>query len=165
LLRLEDDIFSVTELNFEEKNKALNFKYGSFYEHYVASFLNKGGLNDSLYRSTLLNFNNDKDMKETYAYVKQLYPQTALEQINNELTNCVKRFKHHFPNRKLPTKLITCTTGYNYAVAYTDSALILGLDMYLNDTAKFYKMLNIPMYQLRTMNENYILPNLARAGC
>jgi hypothetical protein len=162
LLRLEDDIFSVTEVNFEEKNKSLNANYGPFYGHYIASCINKGGVNDSLYRSTLLSFNNDKDMKETYTYVKKLYSKETIEEINNELTNCVKRFKYHFPKRKLPTRLITCTTGYNYAVAYTDSALILGLDMYLNDTAKFYKMLNTPMYQLRTMNGNYILPNLAK---
>jgi hypothetical protein len=101
-------------------------------------------------------------MKETYQYVKKLYPQTTIEEINNELTNCVKRFKYHFPKRKLPTKLITCTTGYNYAVDYTDSALVLGLDMYLNDTAKFYKMLNTPLYQLRTMNQHYILPNVIK---
>jgi hypothetical protein len=162
LLRLEDDIFSVTEVNFIEKNKSLNANYGPFYGHYIASCINKGGVNDSLYRSTLLSFNNDKDMKETYTYVKKLYSKETIEEINNELTNCVKRFKYHFPKRKLPTRLITCTTGYNYAVAYTDSALILGLDMYLNDTAKFYKMLNTPMYQLRTMNGNYILPNLAK---
>ena len=162
VLRLEDDIFSVSEANFEEKNKSLNANYGPFYDHYIASCINKGGVNDSLYRSTLLSFNNDKDMKDTYAYVKKLYPKETIEEINNELTNCVKRFKYHFPKRKHPSRLITCTTGYNYAVAYTDSALILGLDMYLNDTTMFYKMLNTPMYQLRTMNKNYIVPNLAK---
>ena len=162
LLRLENDIFSVKEANFETKNTEFNTKYGSFYEHYIASFLNRSGINDSLYKPALLNFTNDRDMRETYQYVKKLYPTSKIEDINIELTNCVKRFKFHFPKRKLPTKLITCTTGYNYAVAYTDSALVLGLDMYLNDTTKFYQMLNTPLYQLRTMNENYILPNLTK---
>jgi len=162
VLRLEEDIFSINNANFAEKNKELTLKYGSFYEHYVRSFLNKGGVNDSLYQTTLLSFTNDKDMKETYNYVKKLYPNQSIEKINNELTNCVKRFKYHFPKKQLPTKLITCTTGYNYAVAYTDSALVLGLDMYLNDTTLFYKMLNTPMYQLRTMNEHYIVPNLIK---
>jgi uncharacterized protein YjaZ len=162
LLRLEDDIFSITEANFEAKNKNLNANYGPFYEHYIASCINKTGIHDSLYKPTLIGFTNDRDMKETYQYVKKLYPQTTIEEINNELTNCVKRFKYHFPKRKLPTKLITCTTGYNYAVDYTDSALVLGLDMYLNDTAKFYKMLNTPLYQLRTMNQHYILPNVIK---
>ncbi|MDP1802537.1 MAG: hypothetical protein Q8L81_14350 [Bacteroidota bacterium] len=162
LLRLENDVFTVNPANFDEKNKEFAQKYGSFYEHYVTSFINIGGTKDSLYKPALLGFCNDRDMRETYDYVKKLYPNTTIEEINNELTNCVKRFKYHFPKRKLPTRLITCTNGYNYAVAYTDSALVLGLDMYLNDTAKFYQMLNTPKYQLRMMNENYILPNLAK---
>lgn len=160
--RLENDIFSINSTNFEEKNKELNAKYGPFYEHYIASCINRTGNHDSLYKPTLLSFTADKDMQETYNYVKKLYPATTIEEINNELTNCVKRFKFHFPKRKLPTKLITCTTGYNYAVAYTDSALVLGLDMYLTDTTKFYKMLNTPLYQLRTMNQHYILPNVIK---
>ncbi|MDP3557132.1 MAG: hypothetical protein Q8T03_07135 [Bacteroidota bacterium] len=162
VLRLEDDVFSLNALNFEVKNKEISSKYGSFYEHYVARFLNPGANKDSLYKPAILNFINDKDMHETYLYVKKIYPNKNIEEINVELTKCVKRFKYHFPKRKLPTKLITCTTGYNYAVAYTDSALVLGLDMYLNDTTKFYKMLNTPLYQLKTMNEHYILPNLAK---
>lgn len=162
VLRLEDDVFSLSGNNFEAKNKEINSKYGSFYEHYVASFLNRNGNKDSLYKPALLNFTSDRDMVETYHYVKKLYPKAKIEEINNELTNCVKRFKYHFPKRKLPVKLITCTTGYNYAIAYTDSSLVLGLDMYLNDTTKFYKMLNTPLYQLKIMNEHYILPNLAK---
>jgi len=163
ILRLENDLFAVNAANFEEENKQINAKYGAFYDHYVLGFLNpRGGINDSLYKPSLLSFTHDRDMKETYAYVRKLYPDAAIQEINNELTDCVKRFKYHFPKRKLPTKLITCTTGYNYAIAYTDSALVIGLDMYLNDTAKFYQMLNTPKYQLRMMNANYILPNLAK---
>ncbi len=162
ILRLENDIFALNAANFDENSKKLNPKYGTYYEHYISGFLNANGTRDSMYKVKLLDFTRDKDMKETYAYVRKLYPDATIEEINNELTNCVKRFKYHFPKRKVPTKLITCTTGYNYAVAYMDSALILGMDMYLNDTAKFYQMLNTPKYQLRMMNENYILPNLAK---
>ena len=162
ILRLENDLFALNTTNFDKNSNELVKNYGSFYDHYISSFLNRGGVNDSLYKPTLLSFLNDRDMKETYSYVRKLYPDKAIDELNTDLTNCIKRFKYHFPKRKLPTKLITCTTGYNYAVAYTDSALVLGLDMYLNDTAKFYKMLNISAYQLRTMNEKYILPNIAK---
>ena len=162
VLRLENDLFSFTAANFEASDRSLNAKYGSYYEHYVAGFLNAGGTHDSLYKQKILDFTQDKDMKETYAYVRKLYPNKTIEEINNELTNCVKRFKYHFPKRKIPTKLITCTTGYNYAVAYMDSALILGVDMYLHDNAKFYQMLNTLSYQLRTMNKDHLLPHLAK---
>jgi hypothetical protein len=161
--RLENDIFSINSKNVDKKNKKNSLKYGNFYEHYILlSFINKNGISDSLFKFNLLKFINDRDMNETYGYVKKTYPDNKIEEINKELTSCLKRFKFHFPKRHLPSRLITCTTGYNYSVAYTDSALVLGLDMYLNDTAKFYKMLNTPAYLLRTMNENYILPNLVK---
>ncbi len=163
VLRLEDELFSMNTVNFEEKNKKITSEYGPFYENYITGFLRvRGGTNDSLYKAELLKFTHDKDMKETYRYVKNLYPNYTIDEINNELTNCVKRFKYHFPKRKLPTRLITCTTAYSYAVAYTDSALVLSLDMFLNDTAVFYQMLNTPKYQLRIVNKNYILPSLAK---
>ena len=162
MLRLEDDLFALTPENFATKNKTLQDKYGIFYDHYIQGFLNAGGSRDSIYKPKILSFINDRDMKQTYNYVKKLYPNSAIEEINNELTDCAKRFKYHFPKRKLPTKLITCTTGFNYAVDYMDSALIVGLDMHLGDTAIFYKMLNLPKYQTRMMNRDYILPNIAK---
>ncbi|MEO6302137.1 MAG: hypothetical protein ABIP51_03085 [Bacteroidia bacterium] len=162
VLRLEDDLFSINPENFDVKNKEIQAKYGTFYGHYIQGFMNAGGTQDSLYKTTLLGFAADKDMKQTYAYVKKLYPNATIEEINNELTNCVKRFKYHFPKRKLPTRLITCTTGFNYSVAYMDSALVLGLDMHLSDTAVFYQMLTLPKYQTRMMNQEYILPNITK---
>lgn len=162
LLRLEDDIFSLNSGNFDTKNKEMQARYGPFYDHYIQGFLNAGGTQDSLYKPKVLDFTRDRDMKNTYAYVKKLYPNVIVEEIKNELTNCVKRFKYHFPNKKLPTKLITCTSGFNYSVAYMDSALVLGLDRHLTDTAIFYQMLTLPKYQTRMMNKDYILPNIAK---
>ena len=43
-----------------------------------------------------------------------------------------------------------------------DSALILSLDMYLGDTSVYYQMLRYPLYQVRKMNSDNILPDLAR---
>jgi len=62
----------------------------------------------------------------------------------------------------LPKRLVTCITGWNYAVAYMDSSLLLSLDMYLGDTSRFYQMLRYPQYQARKMNRAHILPDIAR---
>jgi hypothetical protein len=74
----------------------------------------------------------------------------------------MKRFRHHFPKRNLPKKVVTCITGWNYAFAYMDSCFLLGLDMYLGDTALVYQMLRYPQYQTRKMNADHILPDIAR---
>jgi len=162
LHRLDEDLFSLTPQNFNEKSQKIRAEYGMFYEHYLASFLTRGGTSDSLYKTKILSFISDKDIQGCYKQVKQVYTKSKIESLLPELTDCIKRFKYHFPNRKLPKKYITCVTGWNFASAYTDSVLVTGLDMYLGDTSMYYKMLQLPQYRTHYMNEHNILPDLLR---
>ncbi|MBL7931871.1 MAG: hypothetical protein JNL60_08215 [Bacteroidia bacterium] len=160
--RLEQDLFSITASNFDQKTTDLKEKYGPFYEHYLMNPLRLNGTADTAYKPLLLDFINNREIKDAYSAAQKLYPASEIEKLEPELNNMVKRFKYHFPGRELPSKFITCTTGWNYAVAYIDGALVTSLDMYLGDTSVFYKMLNYPQYQTRHMNKHYILPDLAR---
>ncbi|MDI1356067.1 MAG: hypothetical protein PSX36_14200 [bacterium] len=162
LLRLEEDVFSLNAQNFEQRSNEIKTKYGILYEHYLMNPFRLNGSGDSLYKKSLLDFVNDRDVKTAYKYSKALYPDSKMKELTDELNLCVKRFKVHFPKRKLPEKLVTCTTGWNYAFAYMDNAFILSLDMYLNDTAILYQMLRYPQYQTRKMNAAHILPDIAR---
>jgi hypothetical protein len=160
--RFENDLFSINHQNFETKSAELKSKYGLFYEHYLMNPLKINGSSDTLYKPALLSFVSDRDIKEAYTYVSNIYPESKIKGLMPPLEECVKRFKYHFPQKKLPLKFITCTTGWNYNFAYIDSALVISLDMYLGDTAKFYNMLRYPQYQTRKMNEHHLLPDIAR---
>ncbi|MCC6370454.1 MAG: hypothetical protein IT236_05550 [Bacteroidia bacterium] len=162
LLRLEDDVFALKDEGFDAATLKIKQKYGWYYEHYLMSFIARRGTGDSAYKNSLLNFISDHDVKQSFAYVKKLYPAHELEAMMPEVNNMVKRFHYHFPAKKLPTRLLTCTSGWNYAFAYLDSTMVLSLDMYLGDTAKFYGMLRYPQYQVRKMNKHYLLPDMAR---
>lgn len=162
LMRFEDDFFALNEADFNTKSAKIKTKYGASYEHYLMNFLSRNGTADSTYKTSVLAFTQDKDIREAYNDVKKKYPGTKLAELMPELDNCVKRFHYHFPERKLPSRLMTCTAGWNYAFAYMDSALIVALDMYLGDASKFYGMLRYPQYQVRRMNAEYILPDIAR---
>ena len=142
-------MFALTEANYNQNTQGLKTKYGSFYDRYIFSFLNKRGAYDSTSKPSILKFIADKDMNQAYEAVEKMYTDAKLQNISAEVNDCAKRFKYHFPTRTLPTKLITCTNCFNYSVAYVDSALVLGLDNYLGDTAIFYKMLQLPHYQTR----------------
>ena len=162
-LRLEEDMFSLNSQNFDEKSEKIKTKFGTFYEHYLMNLLKQNGTKDSLYKTTVLSFINDKDIRGSYNYSKKIYANATFIDLMPQVNDCVKRFKYHFPKRKLPAKLVTCISGWNYSGAYTDSALVIGLDMYLGDDCVYYQMLQLPQYRTRFMNKNYILPDLMRA--
>lgn len=160
--RLETELFELKAAGFEQASERIKAKYGPFYEHYLMNFLARRGTADSLYKSSVLAFINDADVKNAYLGVKKLYPDDKLNSYLETLNDCARRFRYHFPNRKLPTRLITSLTGWNYAFAYHDSALALGLDMYLDDTCRLYQMLRYPQYQVRKMNRHHLMPDIAR---
>jgi hypothetical protein len=160
--RLDKDLFSLTPLNISSKTKELNSSYGIFFEHYLMSLLKINGSKDSAYSGSIFSFLGDRDIRGSYRDVEKIYSDKMLEEITPELNNCVKRFKYHFPKRKLPKQYVTCMSGWNYAFAYTDSTLVTALDMYLGDTCTYYQMLQLPKYRTRFMNEHYILSDLIR---
>jgi hypothetical protein len=161
--RLDQDLFTLNPENLTAATKTLQAEYGSFFDYYIASFLNRGGSRDSLYPPRVLSFLSDRDIRACQKMVQAYYTAQTLSPLVSELNDCVKRFKYHFPGRRLPSRFVTCLSGWNFAAGYSDSTLVTGLDMYLGDTCIFYQMLQLPQYRTRFMNERYILPDLMRA--
>lgn len=159
---LAKDVATINEKNISEKTIELKNKYGKFYERYIVSFICDGGISDSLYPSQLLQFLNDKDMSAAFQYINKQYPESELNKINNELLNGIKRFHYFFPKKQLPKYLTACMSGFNYAVAFTDSTLGYSLDMYLGEKAPFYSMLNWPQYKTRIMNKQHLPSDIMR---
>lgn len=162
LMRLENDLFALNPTNIDAGTRDLKTKYGIYYEHYLMNFLSRNGTADTAYKPAILSFTQDRDIRNAYKAVKALYPDEKLKALLPQVDDCVKRFKYHFPKKRVPTRLITCISGWNYAFSYMDSSLILSLDRYLGDTSMFYGMLRYPQYQTRRMNEQHILPDIAR---
>jgi hypothetical protein len=160
--RLENELFAMNAANLQAASQKLSQKYGPVFNHYIMSFVHQPGINDTGYAAAVLRYITDKDVKECYQMVASKYTADRMGEISVGLEEMIKRFKIHFPEKKLPKRLLTTTTGWNYAFAYMDTTFLLGLDMYLGDTCKFYQMLQYPLYQSRKMNEHYILPDIAR---
>lgn len=163
VMRLDEDLFSINYENFDLKSKYLDEKYGQFYNRFLINSIHLNGIKDSLYKPQVLSFVNDKDINEANKYIKKIYSDAYFDELTQNTTECVKRFKYHFPKKPTPKNIITCVTGWNYSMAYSDNSLIIGLDMYLGDTAKFYRMLNLPKYQTKNFTKDHILPDMMRA--
>lgn len=162
VMRLEQDLFKLEANNILPQTQALKSKYGMFYEYYLMNFLAPKGTIDSVYQKSVLNFTHDKDVRSAYQFAQSIYDDQTFGKIASEVNDCVKRFHYHFPTKKLPTKLITVSSGWNYAFAYLDSALVVALDMYLGDTCMLYGMLRYPQYQVRKMNKQNMVSDIVR---
>lgn len=157
--RMEQDIFSMTKENAMEKSAEMEKTYGNFYNTFVKSIINNGGLKDTSYLHRMLLFINDYDMKEVYAECQKTYPQT--DELEKEFTTLFKLYKHYFPEKPTP-HVITMMSGFNFNIAHADSTLAIGLEMYLGENSKFYKMLQLPRYKSRFMNKENITADAVR---
>lgn len=160
ILRMEQDLFALNAANYQQNFANLNQKYGIVFEHYLMNPLRLRGSTDTACKRELLAFTGDKDVRGAFTESQALY--ADLSDLQAQLSDMRKRFHYHFPNRPLPKKLITTITGWNYAVAYMDSTLILSLDMYLGSSSKYYQMLRYPAYQVRKMNKEHVVSDIAR---
>src|SRR5688572_29505580 len=67
--RLDKDLFEVNGTNLSDKTRELKSKYGDFYEHYLMGFIARKGTEDPMYGPLLIQFTQDKDVRECHSYV------------------------------------------------------------------------------------------------
>lgn len=158
-MRFEKDFFAITPQNISVKSQELEKKYGAFYHMFVNTVQGRSLPNDT---NAILAFTSNKDMHDAYLETQKQINDADLQQLETGLTDCLKRFKYHFPNRKLPKHFTTCMSGFDYSFAYPDSVMAVSLEMYLGRNNVFYKMLQWPQYQVRVLNKEFMLPDMVR---
>lgn len=94
--------------------------------------------------------------RELYAEVQKKY--TDFEPIKKELDTLFKHIKYNFPETKTP-KVITLISemDYNNKVVYTDSLVVISLELYLGKEHKFYEF---PDYLKQNFERNQIIPDV-----
>ena len=158
-MRFEKDFFSLNPQNLNLKIPELEKKYGAFYYMFVSTVKGRGTPNDT---NGILEFVGNKDMRDAFAETQKSISDADIVALETGLTDCMKRFKYHFPKHKLPKYFATCMSGFDYNFAYPDSVMAVSLDMYLGRDNSFYKMLQWPNYQVRLLNKEYMLPDMIR---
>jgi gliding motility-associated lipoprotein GldB len=94
--------------------------------------------------------------RELYTEVQKKY--SNFEPVQKELNTLFKHLKFYFPENKTP-KVITVISemDYNNKVIYTDSLVIISLELYLGKDHKFYQF---PNYLKQNFEEKQILPDV-----
>jgi gliding motility-associated lipoprotein GldB len=94
--------------------------------------------------------------RELYTEVQKKY--SNFGSVQKELEVLFKHIKYNFPQTKTP-KVITVISemDYNKKVIYTDSLVIISLELYLGKEHKFYQF---PKYLKQNFEQNQILPDV-----
>ncbi|MBA4154278.1 gliding motility lipoprotein GldB [Flavobacterium sp.] len=136
-----DKIFYETPISdFQQMRK----KYAAFFptQYPDSVFINK--IKNPLYR-------------ELYDEVQKKY--ANFQPIQTEIEDVFRHIKYYFPTQKLPQKVTTVISEMDYQnkVIYTDSLLIISLDLYLGKEHKFYEF---PDYFRQTFERSQIMPDI-----
>jgi gliding motility-associated lipoprotein GldB len=96
--------------------------------------------------------------RELYSEVQKKYSTT--NQLQTQLEDLVKHIKFYYPETKIP-KAITLISemDYNSKAIYTDSLVLISLELYLGKDHKFYAN-EFPNYIKQNFESNQIMPDL-----
>lgn len=161
LKRFEKDFFNANHENLNEFHKKMHRNYGTFYQRFIENIVGIGLVNDPAVSYSLQAFLSDKFIKEIYTDTEKKFSHD-LNDIKEKMTDAFKRCKYFFPEMVVP-EIITFVSGFNYSVAVTDSALGIGLDMYLGNDYKNYPKAGFPLYKISLMKSEYIVSDAVKS--
>lgn len=80
------------------------------------------------------------------------------EQLKEEFETAFKHLKYYYPDVQIP-RIKTIATGFEQDMYVSDSLIIVGLDYYLGEGAK-YRPLDMYQYLLRRYSPDYVVPSV-----
>jgi len=151
--RFDHDLFSMPQPVTVDEVAGLRKRYPAFLDLYCQRIIHIPVDNDSVIAANLTLFIGDVDVTSIYKKTKEVFADTKW--LEAELMEMLKYYQHYFPGEKVPD-IITYISVFNYTVITTDSALGIGLDMYLGKDCEFYPALGLPKYMTDKLSKEYI---------
>lgn len=103
---------------------------------------------------------NDPLLQELHTEVKNKFPTT--DAVEDDLSTLFQHIKYYYPDFKSP-KVVTLISEMDYQnrVIYTDTLLLISLDLYLGKEHRFYE--SFPAYQVQEFEESQITSDVVTA--
>lgn len=148
--QLEDKFVNVTSR--EDLSELLK-------EHTVIReyFMKRGTYpNDSIMLDVLFRKFQNPHLDTLNMEVKRVFGD--LTTLRADLTEAFTHLKYYYPETKIP-KVQTVISGLAHDMYFSDSLIVIGLDYYLGNGAKF-RPLNLYQYMLQRYSPEYIAPSI-----
>ncbi|MCC7301414.1 MAG: hypothetical protein IT233_02120 [Bacteroidia bacterium] len=159
--RFDADLFSIDTAAIEESVSGLEARYGSFFVGFCETVVLGGKVRDSSFIPTLKLFVSHPDMRQIYNATGKVYPD--LSGLEEPVSDVFRRWKYYFPETKSFPSVYSMVTGLNLPMSISDSAVGIGLDMYLGRDHEIYELAQFEKYRRRNMTQQNIIPDLIRA--
>lgn len=164
VLRFDRELFALANKpdSIELGLTALAAKYGSFYRSYAQDVLNMPlQANDSLFLKPMNMLLGYKPMLQLQQAVDSAFPNLAFLEVG--LSRAMAIYQQAFPEAKLPT-FVGFTSEFGYANIVFDSAICIGLDMYMNQRfIDYYRAYEFPEFMIRKLSKEYMAVNAIKA--
>ncbi len=158
--RFEKDLFKIDPSQIENNIPMLENKYNSFFQIFNYRIIKIGNSRSTEYPYLLRLFISDYTNFKLYERTQEVFPN--LDELDEGLTNCFKRYKYYFHKEPVP-EVITYISGFNQSVVSDKNLLAIGLDKYLGKDEKFYnEVKGIYNYQIVNMHKDKILSDCMR---
>lgn len=105
----------------------------------------------------IYNFLNDPNIRELYDLTEKKYPEVTF--LEKDLTAAFNRFRQSYPEKPIPL-VFTYVSGLDIdnPVYFSDTAMAIGLDIFLGSEVVAYPKAGIPKYKIDRFTPDHILP-------
>lgn len=151
--RYEQKLFAIDKHNIRNGLSALYPEYAFFLGN---------EWRDTMNVLRIYNFINDPNIAELYNLSQQKYPN--LDVVQKDLNKAFSKFLTAYPEKKLP-KVFSYVSGLDVEnpVYYFDTAMAIGLDMFLGNDVEAYQKAGLPKYKIIRYTPYNLLPSCMQA--
>jgi len=126
-------------------------------------FLQRSKLpHDSILIQDIFKLSASTHLDTMYADVKHEF--SDLSWLKNGLTDLFSHVKHHYPDFYVPP-VYTLVSGYGVDLEVKDSILVIGLEFFLSDSARYFPRAAdgnpLPTYIRRRLKKRFLIPEIA----
>ncbi len=158
--RFDKELFNINGSLTLTGFKALQKKYGSFFELFTHSILDIPEGPDTMVAHRLSLFITDTEVSDIHRLTDSVY--SSMIDVEQGMEVFLKHLSYHFPDKPAPG-VVTYISAFNYAVITTDSVIGIGLDMFLGENMEYYPRMGIPKYMFSKFRREYIVPSAIKA--
>ncbi len=153
ILRYDSALFSVDPANLRGELSQIAGKY---------YFFLGPDWSDTINLMNLQQFITDPNIRKLYTLEQKKY--SDLSTLKNDLSDVIARYRSYFPGMPQPV-VYSYISGLNIEmpVLFTDSAMAIGLDMFLGNDQVIYREGGIPEYKISRMTRTHLLPECMEA--